>query len=520
MSTTRYRVLVVDDEAPIRRALVRQLGASYDVTAADGAEAALRLLDEQPFDAIISDMHMPGMDGIALIREAATKHPDQIRVLVSGRPNDIMHDTAVEVGAYKLKKPWGDELLFILRNALEQRRQLRSMREDLAKGLERIVAPSPGARELGDILQTLKTSLAGLPSVSFVQVRLIPAPPQLDAEDPMAFCLPSIPTMLEATNELELSGVLPDGEGGGVDIAVRWLAADVLAARMVEVALRDAYDALRLRQMAQSLREHKAQLGIANRELAQRDHVVVLGMVAAAVAGEMKTPLTVLVANQNYIEARLNLEETTEVNTDVRSAIAEASSAAEVIDALVQSVRILASREDPQGQSRVTDALEVVLRLLRPLLSRDRVRIEVLVDPDTRVGTSTADLAQILTALIFYLARTAEAYSVIRVSVEAEGDEVRLGIGSPALLDCLEPIELIPISPKRVTGSTHDALGLATARDTVARYGGTLQALQLGTIKVGAFRVALPSTPPSFSFKSNGIIQRENGGETLDPRSV
>jgi PAS domain S-box-containing protein len=84
--TSRIRVMVVDDEPMARQMLADQLSSvSYTVvTAADGT-TGLAVLDEAgPVDLIVSDLSMPGMDGIAFIREAQRRHPKLPAILLTG----------------------------------------------------------------------------------------------------------------------------------------------------------------------------------------------------------------------------------------------------------------------------------------------------------------------------------------------------------------------------------------------------------------------------------------------------
>jgi two-component system NtrC family sensor kinase len=70
------RVLVVDDEADIVELMRRMLeGAGFEVASADSGALALALLDSARFDAIVSDLRMPDMDGAALWREVKARHP-------------------------------------------------------------------------------------------------------------------------------------------------------------------------------------------------------------------------------------------------------------------------------------------------------------------------------------------------------------------------------------------------------------------------------------------------------------
>jgi CheY-like chemotaxis protein len=81
---SRPKVLVVDDEPLVARGLSRMLAQVAEVTPAVDAAEALSLLSSRPFDAVVSDFHMPGRDGLSLLREVAERWPAVKRVLHSG----------------------------------------------------------------------------------------------------------------------------------------------------------------------------------------------------------------------------------------------------------------------------------------------------------------------------------------------------------------------------------------------------------------------------------------------------
>src|SRR6266571_4405523 len=71
------RILLVDDEASIRLTLGALLErAGYDVTSAESGEQAVQLLERQPFDLLLTDLKMPGIDGMQVVAAAKQRHPD------------------------------------------------------------------------------------------------------------------------------------------------------------------------------------------------------------------------------------------------------------------------------------------------------------------------------------------------------------------------------------------------------------------------------------------------------------
>lgn len=130
----RDRILVVDDDARVLRFLQRCLSEEgYGVaTASDGAEAISRL-QEETFALILTDMKMPQMDGLTLIREARRLRPDVAIIVLTGYGTFENAIAALrEEGAYDyLLKPLEtlDALSSAVRKALAQRRQLLRDRE-------------------------------------------------------------------------------------------------------------------------------------------------------------------------------------------------------------------------------------------------------------------------------------------------------------------------------------------------------------------------------------------------------
>lgn len=101
------RVLVVDDERIVARVLARVLeSAGHQVEACfDGVEA-LALLERQEFDVVLSDISMPGLDGVELLRAVRLRDLDLPVVLVTGAPSMNSAIYAVEFGALRyLQKP-------------------------------------------------------------------------------------------------------------------------------------------------------------------------------------------------------------------------------------------------------------------------------------------------------------------------------------------------------------------------------------------------------------------------------
>ena len=105
---TRPRVLVVDDEASIRDLLSKTLAlAEYEVDVAPDGRSALERMRMYPYDLLIADLKMPGMDGLTVIREAKRYKVDLPVIIITGFSTESSAIEAVNLGvAGYLTKPF------------------------------------------------------------------------------------------------------------------------------------------------------------------------------------------------------------------------------------------------------------------------------------------------------------------------------------------------------------------------------------------------------------------------------
>jgi excisionase family DNA binding protein len=98
-ATSRPRVLVVDDEASIRDLLSKTLAlAEYDVDLAPDGRSALERLRIIPYDLLITDLKMPGVDGLTVIREARRLKADIPVIIITGFSTEASAIEAVNLG--------------------------------------------------------------------------------------------------------------------------------------------------------------------------------------------------------------------------------------------------------------------------------------------------------------------------------------------------------------------------------------------------------------------------------------
>ena len=96
---SRSRILVVDDEAAIRELLAKTLAlAEYDVDVAPDGGSALERLRTLPYDLLITDLKMPGVDGLTVIREGRRYRPDLPVIIITGFSTEASAIEAINLG--------------------------------------------------------------------------------------------------------------------------------------------------------------------------------------------------------------------------------------------------------------------------------------------------------------------------------------------------------------------------------------------------------------------------------------
>ncbi|MFO7527399.1 MAG: ATPase, T2SS/T4P/T4SS family [Marinobacter sp.] len=119
-----YRLLLVDDEpnilASLRRVFQRE---NYELLFARSADEALKILEKQPVELIMTDFMMPGMNGSELLRDVRERWPQTIRIMLTGHANtDAVMGSIKDGAVYRfILKPWNDDdIRLTIALALEQ----------------------------------------------------------------------------------------------------------------------------------------------------------------------------------------------------------------------------------------------------------------------------------------------------------------------------------------------------------------------------------------------------------------
>ncbi|MGB9629409.1 MAG: response regulator, partial [Thermodesulfobacteriota bacterium] len=134
------RVLVVDDEKEIRDVLSKALTriAGFRVEVAENADEALRKMEKEKFDLILTDLKMPGKDGLQLLSEISRLDPDVLTVMMTGHGTIDSALEAMKRGAsdYLMKPLNLEEIIVRLQKVLDERQRFVRLK-DFATQLEK-----------------------------------------------------------------------------------------------------------------------------------------------------------------------------------------------------------------------------------------------------------------------------------------------------------------------------------------------------------------------------------------------
>ncbi|UXR64014.1 sigma-54 dependent transcriptional regulator [Bdellovibrio bacteriovorus] len=157
----KSRILVVDDEESIREFLEIMLKKEgYEITLAEDGQKAKDLLTKKTFDMIISDLQMPHVTGIELLKHVKESYPDTVFMLITAFGTTETAVEAMKMGAYDyLTKPFKiDEVRMNIQNALRSRNlevENRSLKKELVKeySFQNMVGNSPAMHAIYDMVK-------------------------------------------------------------------------------------------------------------------------------------------------------------------------------------------------------------------------------------------------------------------------------------------------------------------------------------------------------------------------------
>jgi response regulator RpfG family c-di-GMP phosphodiesterase len=131
-------VAVIDDEemVVISISAYLQLETDYRIYGFTDPEEAVKHLETNPVDVVVTDIMMPKLNGVELLSRAKRFQPEAARILLTGHADKQNAIQAInEVGVYQyLEKPWENaQLLLVINNAIERTQLFRQLRDKIAE---------------------------------------------------------------------------------------------------------------------------------------------------------------------------------------------------------------------------------------------------------------------------------------------------------------------------------------------------------------------------------------------------
>lgn len=119
-------ILIVDDDDAIRAMLYDLLSDRYECHTASMAEEALQYLEVEKYDAVLTDISMPGLTGVDLLKRVQQRGPDTPVILISGKAGEHDSQSLIEAGAFAyVKKPFKlDEIEQLVERAVVRKEAL------------------------------------------------------------------------------------------------------------------------------------------------------------------------------------------------------------------------------------------------------------------------------------------------------------------------------------------------------------------------------------------------------------
>jgi len=169
----KRRILFVDDEPMVLKGLqraLRKMRDEWEMTFTSSSTGALDILGSGSFDVIVSDLRMPDMDGVQLLAEVKSKHPEVVRIILSGQVEQETTFKSVQLAHQSLSKPCDADILkhtlnklFALRNLLEdesikrivsQTETLPSLPAVYTEVINELQSSEPSVKKVGEIIST------------------------------------------------------------------------------------------------------------------------------------------------------------------------------------------------------------------------------------------------------------------------------------------------------------------------------------------------------------------------------
>ena len=161
------KILIIEDEEPIRRVLVKILGEENDqfvIFQAEDGKQGSKMIDEDEFDLILCDIKMPKMDGLEVLERANKKGVTTPFIMLTGHGNIETAVHAMKIGAYDFipKPPDLNRLLISIRNAIKSKHLIKEnvrLKKKIAKKYD-IIGSAPKIKKVTELIDKVAPTQA------------------------------------------------------------------------------------------------------------------------------------------------------------------------------------------------------------------------------------------------------------------------------------------------------------------------------------------------------------------------
>jgi signal transduction histidine kinase len=420
MQINKPRILVVDDEPAILTTVTAILAQeNYEVDSAPDGETAVRSIAERHYDLVLTDLKLPGVDGLGVLAEVQKHSPDTVTVMMTGYGSVDSALEAIQLGAYEyLLKPTGvHELKLAVRRSLERKRlsEIDTL-YNVSRALTRMVEPAQMAAEVCHAVQSVL-------GVQNARVAVISRENSIVEADPSLRDFLASPALLERLADGRILG--SDDDGSIADWASREAVTSavfvpgIAAERLVCVLAADngrrpfdfhaasrrfllgiasqAAMAMETALLVSELRVHNDELAQANEKLRTLDRLK--SQFLSVATHELRTPLSVILGYNAMLSESL----ADRLTDDESSTLREAVSSCKRLIRLVNSMLDVTQIESGQMQMNLAPAdlrevVNSVVSFLRPEAQKKNIRL--LTEMPSRLPRATVDAERIEQVLI------------------------------------------------------------------------------------------------------------------------
>lgn len=515
------QILVVDDERDMRLLLRYQLEQEgYAVTEASDGKAALKVLRECSPALIITDVRMPFMSGLELLREARQALPATEVIVATGYAEVETAIECMRAGAFDLiRKPFNiREMYSCVTRALDRYRLNASA--DLVRASQSFFETN----EFDRIPQAIVEGSRGLMAADVVVLLIQDVQGRLQVAHACGLSSEAEGSLLRELGERVVQALSSDRTpalaapgledrrlgsiqalGKGASVILHPLAVGERVLGVLGLLRRDGLRMFGKRELdrAAMLASHVV-LALENGrlacQLASSERLATLGQVAAGIGHEINNPAAYVLSNLGFIrEQVVALRQGGPVDLEeLEQAVLDAGEGALRISDIVRDMRSLAKTdEEAGGWFELDEAVRSALRIARVETMR-QANVQMELPRGLEIRGSPGPVSQVFVNLLVNAAQALEAgegaRKEIRVTARREADMAVIevsdtgpGIPSEVLSRLFQPFFT-------TKGSTGTGLGLSISRNIVRRLGGDIAVRSVpgdGTV----FIVSLPARP-------------------------